>query len=104
MATYVIEYKKMVLPYSYEYDSGRFTSVTDARKRCISLIEKRIAVLGVVRGMGKEQLVYTTVNGGYVLEDRVADKWYRLNKNGSLGAQIKRIKDVGIVQSARQRW
>lgn len=104
MATYVIEYKKMVLPYSYEYDSGRFTSVVDARKRCISLIEKRIAVLGVVRGMGKEQLVYTTVNGGYVLEDRVADKWYRLNRNGSLGAQIKRIKDVGIIQSARQRW
>ena len=104
MATYVIEYKKMVLPYSYEYDSGRFASVVDARKKCISLIEKRIAVLGVVRGMGKEQLVYTTVNGGYVLEDRVADKWYRLNKNGSLGAQIKRIKDVGIIQSARQRW
>ena len=104
MVIYVIEYKSMVHPYSYEYDSGRFTSVADARKKCISLIEKRIAVLGVVRGMGKEQLVYTTVNGGYVLEDRVADKWYRLNKNGSLGAQIKRIKDVGIIQSARQRW
>lgn len=104
MAIYVVEYKKMVLPYSYEYDSGRFTSVADARKRCISLIEKRVAVLGVVRGMGKEQLVYTTVNGGYVLEDRVADKWYRLNKNGSLGTQIKRIKDVGIIQSAYQRW
>lgn len=100
---YIIEYKIMVSPYSYEYDSRKFKTLTDARKRCISLIERRSAVLCVIRG-GKEQLVYATVRNGYVLEDRSSGKWYHLNKSGTLGTQIRRIEDAYIIQSASQRW
>ena len=102
---YAIEYKIAVSPYHYEYDSRKFKTLVDARKRCISLIERRSAILCVIRN-GVEQLVYATVRGGYVLEDRTNDKWYHLNRSGTLGTQIRKtkIKDIGIIQSASQRW
>lgn len=111
---YVIEYKKMTSPYQYEYyrsSNGNFKifeTITEARKACISLISRRKAVLAVVRGNNKEQLVYATLSGGYVLEDRQVSRnyWYRLNKNGTLGTGIAHadVKNIGIIQSATQRW
>lgn len=106
---YVIEYKSMAYPYVYEYyrssngDFRKFKSIVEARKACISLINSRKAVLAVVRGINKEYVVYATVRGGYVLEDRSSGKWYHLNKSGTLGTQIRRIENAYIIQSAYQR-
>ena len=102
MPNYYIEYKSMDFPYDYKYDRQTYKTVTGVRKRCISLIERRSAVLCVIRG-GKEQLVYATVRNGYVLEDRSSGKWYHLNKSGTLGTQIRRIENAYIIQSAYQR-
>lgn len=113
MVNYAVEYKKMISPYSYEYYRSAngspkiFKSISEARKACISLISSRKAVLAVVRGNNKEQLVYATVGGGYVLEDRQGSRsyWHRLNKNGTLGnAVYGDTKSMGIIQSASQRW
>lgn len=114
MVNYVVEYKKMTSPYSYEYYRSAngspkiFKSISEARKACISLINSRKAVLAVIRGINKEHIVYATVRGGYVLEDRQTSRnyWYRLNKNGTLGTSIAHtdIKSIGIIQSASQRW
>lgn len=111
---YVIEYKSMAYPYVYEYyrtsngDFRTFKSIVEARKACISLINSRKAVLAVIRGINKEHIVYATVKGGYVLEDRQTSRnyWYRLNKNGTLGTSIAHgdVKKLGIIQSASQRW
>lgn len=110
---YVIEYKSMISPYNYRFcrlSNGNlktFKPIVEARKACISLINSREAVLAVVRGNNKEQLVYATLSGGYVLEDRQGSRsyWYRLNKNGTLGnAVYGDIKNIGIIQSASQRW
>ena len=112
MVNYAVEYKKMTSPYSYEYYRSAngslkiFKSISEARKACISLINSRKAVLAVVRGNNKEQLVYATLSGGYVLEDRQGSRshWYRLNKNGTLGNAVWDTKSMGIIQSASQRW
>lgn len=112
MVNYAVEYKKMTSPYSYEYYRSAngspkiFKSISEARKACISLINRHTAVLAVVRGNNKEQLVYATLSGGYVLEDRQGSRsyWYRLNKNGTLGNAVWDIKSMGIIQSASQRW
>lgn len=117
---YVIEYKSMEYPYVYKYyyrssnDESRlaefrtFKSIVEARKACVSLINSRKAVLAVVRGINKEHIVYATVRGGYVLEDRQTSRnyWYRLNKNGTLGTSIAHgdVKKLGVIQSASQRW
>lgn len=114
MVNYAVEYKKMTSPYSYEYYRSAngspkiFKSISEARKACISLINSRKAVLAVVRGNDKEQLVYVTIGGGrYMLEDRQGSRshWYRLNKDGTLGnAVYGNTQSMGIVQSASQRW
>lgn len=114
MVNYAVEYKKMTSPYSYEYyrsSNGNFklfVTIAEARKACISLISRGKAVLAVVRGNNKEQLVYATIGGGYVLEDRQVSRshWYRLNKNGTLGTGIPHadVKKLGVIQSASQRW
>ena len=111
---YVIEYKSMAYPYVYEYyrsssgDFRTFKSIVEARKACISLINSRKAVLAVIRGINKEHIVYATVKGGYVLEDRQTSRnhWYHLNKNGTLGTIIAytNVMNMGIIQSASQRW
>ena len=112
--SYVIEFKTMASPYHYEYlrhNDGTFRafkSIVDARKICISIIDKRKAVVAVIRGLNTEQIVYTTAKGGYVVENRQTSRnyWNRLNKNGTLGAYIPHtdVKKMGIIQSASQRW
>ena len=102
---YVVEYKQMVMPYSYRFLKGtgdnfaRFESIVSARKECIRLIRRGDAVLAFVRPV--DQGVYR-VRGtdGFVLEDRPKHKWYHLNKDGTLGRPIKNIRTVPIVQSA----
>lgn len=113
---YVIEYKSMISPsYHYEYcrlSNGNlktFKSIIEAREACISMISKGKAVLAVVRGLrDKEHIVYATLKGGYVLEDRQTSRnyWYRLNKNGTVGRYLSHtdVKKLGIIQSASQRW
>ena len=114
---YCLEYKQVAYPYSYRYlmkgetlrgrrfyeegigEIQGFDSIVKARKKCISLINEYIAILGVVRG-GVEQLVYETVKGNFVLEDRKNGKWYRLNKDGSLGSVINNVRDLGLIRSA----
>ena len=101
---YVIEYKACRYPYNYWFlrkdgDYITFDSLIKARKKCISLIKDYTAILAVVRG-GVEQLVYQTVKGNFVLEDRTKNKWYRLNKDGSLGSVISNIRDLGLIRSA----
>lgn len=105
MVNYYIEYKSMDFPYSYKYDRQTYKTVTGVRKKCMALIDSHKAIVCVIRWAGGwENLVYITMDGKYVLEDRGNDKWYHLNKDGSLGTQIRNKKKLDIVQSARQRW
>lgn len=110
---YVIEFKSRMYPYSYEFERTSngamksYRSIIDARKKCISLINQNVAILGVIRGLGdKEELVYTTVEGGFVLEQRTTTNshWYRLYKNGNIGTPIRNINNIGLVQSSRAMW
>ena len=100
---YVIEYKVARYPYHYEYLEGKngkmihFSSVVEARKRCINLIKNYEAVLAFVRPV--DEGVYKTRTGGYVLEKRKENTWYHLNRNGTVGSQIKNTKNLNIIQS-----
>jgi len=100
---YVIEYKVARYPYHYEFLKDRngnmihFSSVVEARKRCIKLIMNYEAVLAFVRSV--DEGVYKTRTGGYVLEKRKENKWYHLNKNGTIRSQIKSIKNLDIIRS-----
>lgn len=103
--TYVIEYKQNRYPYSYRFimkndmEMQGYDSIIKARKKCISMIKDHTAILAVVRG-GVEQLVYQTVKGNFVLEDRDKRKWYRLNKDGTLGSVVENVRDLGLIRSA----
>ena len=110
---YVIEYKVTASPYHYEYlmnergDFKAFDSIVEARKKGILLISNGRAIVSVVRGIDKEELVYATKSGGFVLEDRRSNSyWYHLNKNGTLGSAISsaKFKNLNIIYSAHQRW
>lgn len=105
---YVIEYKSRMYPYSYEFlrkENGTmmaYKSIIDARKKCIFLINEGVAILGVIRGLhDKEELVYATREGGFVLETRKnrGSSWCRLYKNGNVGTAIWNIREVGLIQS-----
>lgn len=99
---YVIEYKSARYTYSYSFlkntkgDYVTFDKLTSARKKAMKLIKEDIAKLCVIRS-GVEQLVYLSVYG-FIIEDRKADVWHTLNKDGTLGRKITSERAYAIMR------
>lgn len=110
MVSYSIEYKTCAYPYQYKYlernrDYVSFDNIGKARRCAIELIKDYTAILCVIRGNGKEGLVYATRDGHFVFEDRgdnpnAKSKWYHLRADGKLGTQIRKINYNNLIRSA----
>lgn len=101
---YVIEYKKSEPPYSYKVMDGRdsntpIDSIILARGIAINLIWRGTAIVAGVHGPGEEQMVYRTVDGKFVCENRRTKRWYVLDSKGRTSYAIKDPKRLNLIRS-----
>lgn len=107
--SYSIEYKSTGYPYNYKYLLSSndyivdYDSIKSARARAVSLIKGYTAIVCVIRGNGRECLVYGTKYGGFVCENRKKgqkSKWYIQYANGTISKSAVNVDVNDLVRSA----